>query len=64
MENFMAVCTTLVMVVLLILAFMGVTFVTGGSIDKAVINDCNQQGWHNFGQTRIICSVETKKEPK
>ena len=38
-----------------------VTVVIGyADINRTVIDNCEARGWHNFGQTRIICSVEKK----
>ena len=45
----------------LVFAVIGIAFVPLGSFDATVIVHCKERGWHNFGQTRIICSVEERK---
>ena len=61
MNEFAAVVTA---GLLAVLVMMGVMLLGFGTLDHQVINNCRDQGWYNFGQTRIICSVEPKKEAK
>lgn len=61
MQEFAVIVTITVIVSL---AAFGAVFIAFGSVDADVIRNCQEQGWHNFGQTRIICSVEPKKEAK
>lgn len=56
------ISTALIITLLVVLAAVGAAFLLVGTTDGLVIRDCREQGWHNFGQTRIICSVEPKKE--
>ena len=64
LEELKAVAVMVVVVMLFCLAVVGVVMLSVATGDAAIINHCKDQGWHNFGQTRIICSVELKKEAK
>ena len=54
----------IIIITVLAFAVIGAGSLLMATTDITVINNCKSQGWHNFGQTRIICSVEPKKEVK
>ena len=47
--------------VVLVLALFGAMFIAGGSLDSAILKSCKEHGYRNFGQNRVICSVEVRK---
>ena len=51
-----------VAVILLVLAILGVMFISTGSMDSSVIYNCKERGHWQTGQTRIICHVEETKK--
>lgn len=53
LENF-------VVTVIIGLAVIGTAFLIFGSFDHTVVTACEQNGYWQTGQTRIICTVEKK----
>jgi hypothetical protein len=42
---------------------LGVVFLIGGTLDSDIKKSCEQRGYWQTGQTRVICSIEkTSKE--
>ena len=50
--------TIFVILLLTSLAVVGAVMLLAGTLDSTVIMRCEKYGQYNFGQTRIICSVE------
>ena len=44
-----------------VLVGLGIVFIFAGTPDSAVVRACEQRGYWQTGQTRIICSVEAAK---
>ena len=53
----------LLALVLACLAATGLVFLLNGTLDKTVKEACEQNGYWQTGQTRVICSVEKKNAP-
>ena len=53
----------LFVLVLTCLAVTGLVFLLNGTLDKTVKEACEQNGYWQTGQTRVICSVEKKNAP-
>lgn len=64
LEELKVVAVVLIVILVLSFAVVGVAMLNLATGDTVVIDHCEKQGWHNFGQTRIVCMVEPKKEAK
>lgn len=61
MSEFWVACGVGVILLTVLLACVGGVMLHDGTLDSTIMADCKARGFHNYGQTKMVCSIEELK---